>query len=58
MPKMMKLSRQAKKRFKRMSSSERKAVLKAAELLADVEAITSGRYEAIRRTLKSCYSGM
>lgn len=48
----------AKKRFKRMSGSERKAVLKAAELLADCEAITAGRYEAIRRTLKSCYSGM
>lgn len=54
----MKLSKQAKKRFKRMSASERKAVLKAAELLADTEAISSGRYEAIRRTLKSCYSGM
>jgi len=54
----MKLSRHAKKRFKRMSASERKAVLKAAELLADCEAITASRYEAIRRTLKSCYSGM
>ena len=54
----MKLSKQAKKRFKRMSASERKAVLKAAELLADTEAITSGRFEAIRRALKSCYAGM
>lgn len=54
----MKLSKDAKKRFKRMSSAERKAVLKAAELLADTEAITAGRYEAIRRTLKSCYSGL
>lgn len=54
----MKLSKGAKKRFKRLSMTERKQVLKAAEMLADIEAITADRYEAIRRTLKSCYSGI
>ncbi len=49
----MKLGRAAKQRIKRMSVSERKAVAKAAALLADCEAITPQRYEAIIRTLRS-----
>lgn len=48
----MKLSKAAKKRFKRLNMGERKAVAKAALLLADAEAITPGRYDAIIRTLK------
>ncbi len=55
---MVKLSKAAKKRFKRMSASERKAIHKATILLADSDAITAGRFEAIQRGLKSCYSGM
>lgn len=50
----MKLSKAAKARLKRMSSSERKAVLKAGILLADCECISNDRYMAIHRTLKSC----
>lgn len=55
---MVKLSGASKKRLKRMTAAERKAVQKAAILLADCEAITSGRFEAIIRALKSCYKGM
>lgn len=36
-----------------MTMAERKAVAKAATLLADCEAITPGRYDAIIRTLRS-----
>jgi len=50
----MKLSKQAKARLKRMSSSEKKAVLKASMLLADCEIITSQRYTAIHRTIGRC----
>ena len=50
----MKLSKAAKNRIKRMSASEKKALLKAAVLLADTEIITDGRYRAIHRMCKSC----
>jgi len=50
----MKLSKQAKARLKRMSASEKKAIKKAADLLADCECITNQRYSAIARTLKAC----
>lgn len=50
----MKLSKEAKSRIKRMSAADRKALAKAALLLADCEIITRGRYDAIARTLKSC----
>ena len=49
----MRLGKGAKQRIKRMTVAERKAVAKAAALLADYEAITPQRYEAIIRTLRS-----
>lgn len=49
----MKLSKAAKARVKRMNMGERKAVLKAAMLMADNEMITPDRYAAIHRTLSS-----
>tara|TARA_Y100000361_G_C11159946_1_gene346621 strand:- start:3775 stop:3939 length:165 start_codon:yes stop_codon:yes gene_type:complete len=49
----MKLSKAAKARIRRMSASERKAILKAAQLLADVEIITADRYAATYRTLNT-----
>jgi len=54
----VKLSRAAKKRFKRLNMKEKKEVAKAALLLADMEAITPQRYDAIIRTLKSQTSGL
>jgi hypothetical protein len=50
----MKLSKAAKARIKRMNSADKKAVIKAAALLADCEIISSGRYTAVHRT---CMSG-
>ena len=55
---MTKLSKASKARIKRMTVAERKALLKAAAMLADVDAITQGRYMAIRRAIKSCYSSV
>lgn len=49
----MKLSKAAKARIKRMSSTERKQVMKAAQLLADNEIITGERYAATYRTLNT-----
>ena len=46
----MKLSKAAKARIKRMSMQEKKAVIKAAALLADCECISNNRYMAIHRT--------
>ncbi len=51
---MVKVSKAGKARMKRMSSADRKAILKAAMLLADSELITSKRFEAIHRINKSC----
>jgi len=51
----VKLSKNAKARIKRMSASERKALQKAACLLADNDVISSGRYSAVMRLNKSCY---
>jgi len=51
----VKLSKAAKARVKRMSSSDRKALLKAALMLADNDIISSGRYSALDRLNKSCY---
>jgi hypothetical protein len=48
----MKLSKAAKARIKRMNATERKAIMKAAVLLADNDCITAGRAAAIARTLK------
>jgi len=46
----MKLSKQCKARIKRMSASEKKQLVKAANFLADTECISNGRYAAIART--------
>jgi hypothetical protein len=51
---MVKVSKMARARLKRMSSAERKQVQKAAVLLADNMCITSKRYDAITRIIKSC----
>tara|TARA_R110000824_G_scaffold177651_2_gene357181 strand:+ start:2263 stop:2424 length:162 start_codon:yes stop_codon:yes gene_type:complete len=48
----VKLNKAAKNRIKRLNASERKAALKAAILLADLEIITPARYAAIHRTLR------
>jgi hypothetical protein len=50
----MKMSKAAKARIKRMSSADRKALVKAAMLLADNDCITASRYSAIHRT---CMNG-
>ncbi len=50
----MKLSKASKARIKRMTATERKALLKASILLADNDIITNGRYMAIHRMCKSC----
>lgn len=50
----VKLSKSAKARLKRMSASERKAVFKAATLLADETIITHGRWQAVARMINSC----
>jgi len=39
--------------MKRLTMAERKQAAKAAALLADLEAITPQRYDAIMRTLRS-----
>ena len=46
----MKLSKSAKARIKRMSAADKKALVKAANLLADYDCITAGRAFAIART--------
>lgn len=46
----MKLSKAAKARIKRMSAAEKKAIYKAATLLADNEIITHQRWVAVSRT--------
>jgi hypothetical protein len=46
----MKLSKAAKARISRMSQAERKACVKAAQLLADAEMITAERAKTIART--------
>ena len=51
---MVKVSKAGKARLKRMTAGDRKAILKAALLLADNECITSKRYEAIHRVARSC----
>jgi hypothetical protein len=51
----MKLSKQAKARIKRMSSAEKKSLVKSASFLADVECISNARYLAIKRTCSSGY---
>jgi len=49
---MVKASRSAKARVKRMTSGEKASVRKAARLLDDSELISRGRYGAIMRSLK------
>ncbi len=49
---MVKASRSAKARVRRMSMTEKAAVKKAAGMLADAELITEKRFAAIMRTLK------
>lgn len=51
----MKLSKGAKARIKRMSASERKAVLKSARDLADAEVISMQKYMAVHRACKGGY---
>jgi hypothetical protein len=48
----MKLSKSAKARIKRMSSADRKALIKASNLLADCDCITAERAVAIARTAR------
>lgn len=48
----MKLSKSAKARIKRMSSADRKSLIKAAFLLADNDCITAERATAIQRTAR------
>jgi len=50
----VKLSKDAKARIKRLTSAERKTLLKAACLLADNDVISAGRYSALMRLSKSC----
>ena len=50
---MVKASRSAKARVKRMTMGEKAAVRKAAGLLADSELISEKRFAAILRALKS-----
>lgn len=50
----MKLKKASKARIKRMNATDRKAILKAALILADAEIITSSRYMAVHRIVKSC----
>jgi hypothetical protein len=45
----MKLSKGAKARIQRMSQAERKAIVKAAQMLADCEVITAERAKTIAR---------
>jgi len=52
----MKLSKSAKARIKRMSASEKKAIHKAATLLADNDCISHARWAAISRTLTAMNS--
>tara|TARA_Y100001963_G_scaffold2167_1_gene2922 strand:- start:584 stop:751 length:168 start_codon:yes stop_codon:yes gene_type:complete len=49
---MTKASKAAKARVKRSSASEKKAIVKAAAMLADYELITDARYRAILRATK------
>ena len=49
----MKLSKAAKARIKRMSSGDKKALVKAANFLADVECITADRAATIARTVRN-----
>ena len=49
----MRLSKDAKARVKRLNGADRKSVMKAAQLLADNDMITSQRYLAIYRTLNN-----
>jgi len=49
----MKLSKGSKQRIKRLSMADKKALKKAATMLADVEAITNDRYVAICRAINS-----
>jgi len=53
----MKLSKLSKARIKRMSSTERKQLCKAAALLADNDVITNDRYMAMMRVCKSASGG-
>jgi len=46
---MVKVSKAGKARIKRMNQAERKALVKAAALLADTECISFSRYLAIAR---------
>ena len=46
----MKLSKMCKARIKRMSSAEKKQLVKSAAFLADCEVISSARYIAVART--------
>jgi len=50
---MVKVSKAAKARIKRMSAAEKNAIQKAAKLLADAELISHGRVNAIFRTVRS-----
>jgi hypothetical protein len=50
---MVKTSKAAKARVKRALLSERKKLQKAADLLADYELISSGRWAAIERTVSA-----
>ena len=48
------ISKAAKSRIKRMSASEKKAILKAATLLADAELISMNRWNAVEKHIHKC----
>ena len=53
---LLKLSKAAKARIKRMTGAEKKALIKACALLADADCISDARFTAIRRTLSTSTS--
>jgi hypothetical protein len=53
---MMKLSKSAKARIKRMSASEKKKLRASARFLADEDCISNARYLAIMRACNSGYA--
>ena len=49
----VKLSKAAKARLKRLTRAKQKSILAAASELADCEVISEGKYQAIKRALRS-----
>jgi hypothetical protein len=49
----MKVSKACKARIKRMTTAEKKALIKACALLADANLISDAKFTAIRRCMKT-----